>query len=192
MQSFDHFHKEELIIDLYKAGPLVRKIFLLLLVIFVVPFYFIWIADPGIKSFIKIRTELSLFKIGFLSIISFMGGIVLHELVHGITWAIFCKKGFKSIRFGIMWEYMAAYCHCKEPLKVKYYLLGAIMPAILIGFIPAFYGLIVGKLSFLVFGIYFTLAAVGDYMVIDLLRKENKNDYVQDHPSAPGCYIYRK
>jgi hypothetical protein len=27
-------------------------------------------------------------------------GIILHELIHGITWAKYTKDGFKSIRFG--------------------------------------------------------------------------------------------
>jgi hypothetical protein len=39
---------------------------------------------------------------------------------------------------------------------------------------------------------FFTMAAAGDFMIINLIRKENKIDFVQDHPSEAGCYIYRK
>lgn len=41
----------------------------------------------------------------FLSVfVALMAGIVVHELIHGLTWAYFAKKGFKSIRFGVFWE----------------------------------------------------------------------------------------
>ena len=33
---------------------------------------------------------------------------------------------------------------------------------------------------------------LGDFLIINLLRKENKDDFVEDHPSEAGCYIYRK
>jgi hypothetical protein len=36
------------------------------------------------------------------------------------------------------------------------------------------------------------MAALGDFLIINLLRKENKSDLVQDHPSEAGCYLYRK
>ena len=127
-----------------------------------------------------------------LFIVAIVAGIVLHELIHGITWAIFTKNGFRSIRFGVLWKYLTPYCHCKEPLKIKHYLAGAITPAIFIGFIPAIVGIIIGSESLTVYGMIFTVAAIGDFMIIHLLRKENRNDYVQDHPSEAGCYIYRE
>jgi len=36
------------------------------------------------------------------------------------------------------------------------------------------------------------VVAAGDFLIINLLRKENKDDFVEDHPSEAGCYIYRK
>jgi hypothetical protein len=51
---------------------------------------------------------------------------------------------------------------------------------------------LIGNIGLLIFGILFTMAAGGDFLVINLIRKENMNDLVQDHPSEAGCYIYRK
>jgi hypothetical protein len=119
-------------------------------------------------------------------------GIVTHELIHGIFWAIFAKDGFRSIKFGILKQYLTPYCHCKEPLKVKHYITGAIMPAILLGFLPLILSLVYGSLGWLFFGIFFTAAAGGDFLMIKLLNKEPKNAWVQDHSSEPGYYIYRK
>ena len=36
--------------------------------------------------------------------------IILHELIHGITWAIFAKNHFHAIGFGIIWNSFSPYC----------------------------------------------------------------------------------
>ena len=70
-------------------------------------------------------------------------------------------------------------------------MIGAVMPAILIGIIPAIVSLFNGSLMLLVLGVIFISAAAGDFMVIWILRKENMESYIEDHPSEPGCFIYR-
>lgn len=47
-------------------------------------------------------------------------------------------------------------------------------------------------LGILIFGMFFIMAAGGDLLIINLIRKEKSTDLVQDHPSEAGCYIYRK
>ncbi len=118
-------------------------------------------------------------------------GIVLHELIHGISFAMFADKRFRSIRFGVIWKYLTPYCHCTEPLQIKHYKFGAIAPAIVLGLIPAIIGLIIGKYAVTFFGIFFIVAAIGDFMIIHLLRDEKPTDYAQDHPSEAGCYVFR-
>jgi hypothetical protein len=117
-------------------------------------------------------------------------GIIAHELIHGFFWAMYAKNGFKSIKFGILLKMLTPYCHCKEALKIKHYIIGAIMPAIILGIIPSIIAICTGKIGLLIFGIFFTMAASGDFLVIKLLLKENKENWVQDHPSEAGCYIY--
>jgi hypothetical protein len=114
-------------------------------------------------------------------------GIILHELLHGITWALFSKKGFKSIQFGL--NRITPYCHCKEPLKVKYYRLGGVMPLIIMGIIPSVAGIILGNGLYLSFGIFFSWAAGGDIISLFMLRKFDRNTMVSDHPHKMGFYI---
>lgn len=121
-----------------------------------------------------------------------IGGIISHELIHGIVWAFYAENKFKSIRFGVLWYALTPYCHCKEPLKVYQYILGALMPGILLGILPSIIAICIGNFALLLFGIFFTISACGDFLVVDMLRRENMNDYVQDHPSEIGCFIYRK
>jgi hypothetical protein len=105
---------------------------------------------------------------------------------------MYTKNGFKSIKFGVLWKVLTPYCHCSEPLKVKHYITGAIMPAIILGFLPFVYSLFTGNALWLFFGIFFTMSAVGDFLIVNLVRKENMNSLVLDHPSEVGCYVFRK
>ena len=59
--------------------------------------------------------------------------IIVHELIHGITWGIFAKNHFHAIDFGIVWSTLSPYCTCFEPLKKWQYLLGTAMPTLVLG-----------------------------------------------------------
>jgi hypothetical protein len=126
-----------------------------------------------------------------VSIIVFIIGIIVHELIHGVVWASYAKNGFKSIKFGVIWKMITPYCHCTEPLKLKQYIIGAIMPAIILGFIPAILALVVGNIALLIFGVFFIISGSGDFLIIHALRNEKKDTLVEDHPSEAGCYVYR-
>lgn len=118
-------------------------------------------------------------------------GITLHELIHGLTWALFVKERLRAIRFGIFKENFTPYCHCKGYLRVKHYIAGAIMPAILLGILPTLWAFVNGKVMFFFLGVYFIIAASGDFLIIYLLRNEHHNDYVKDHETKPGCIVYK-
>jgi hypothetical protein len=62
----------------------------------------------------------------------------------------------------------------------------------LIGIIPSIVAIMIGDSGLLLFEKLFTMAAAGDILIINLLRKENSSGLVQDHPSEAGCYIYRR
>lgn len=117
-------------------------------------------------------------------------GLLVHELIHGIAWAIFAKNGFKSISFGANWRQMILYCHCSEPLKVRHYAIGALAPLVILGIIPAIVGIIILNPYWLLFGILFIASAIGDIMVAWKLRKENPENTILDHPTEPGYLVY--
>jgi hypothetical protein len=66
------------------------------------------------------------------------------------------------------------------------------MPAIILGILPSVISIITGNLSMLIFGVFFTDAAAGDILIIFRIRKESMEDYVLDHPSEAGCFIFKK
>jgi len=141
------------------------------------PFIFIW----DFKTFWIGAKE---FKVYFGWI--FIFGIILHEFLHGIIWALFAKKGFKSIKFGI--NGLTPYCHCKEALKTKHYRLGGAMPLLLMGIIPSVAALILGNGLYLCIGIFFIWTAGGDIISLFMLRNIDKNTMVYDHPDSIGFY----
>lgn len=193
MRYFDEnkFHKELRIISIEKAN---KAGFLLIFpVILVFNGLFALIHGRIFSGYFSANLTWTNFLIDLGgAVLMIILGIILHELIHGITWALFTKRGFKSIKFGVLWKYLTPYCHCKEPLKMKHYLLGAVAPAILLGFIPAIWGLTAGSFKMMSFGQIFILAAIGDFMIIKLLVGEPLDIYVQDHPSEAGCYLYRE
>lgn len=192
MYELGNYKKEKLTINLVWANVFGIIILIPIGLIFGLPYYFIWRPQIDIKQFI-VSVEPQEAIIGFLLIFGIMIiGIILHELIHGITWARFTKNGFKSIKFGILWKMLTPYCHCKEALNVRQYIVGAITPAIIMGIIPSIIAIMIGNFGLLIFGMFFTMAASGDLLIINLIRKESNSDLVQDHPSEAGCYIYRE
>ncbi|RXQ87400.1 DUF3267 domain-containing protein [Ancylomarina salipaludis] len=141
------------------------------------PFILIW-------DYATFKAGKEIFSDYFLYIL--IGGIIIHELLHGLTWGYFASKGLKSIKFGIRWKFLTPYCHCKEPLKVKHYKMGGAMPLIIMGIIPSIIGLIIGHGGVLIFGMLFTYAAGGDMIALYMLQKLDNNIYVSDHPNKMG------
>ena len=167
--------------------------------ILMIPVFFIFTAlhiflwrNSMLEYFREDFTLMKVMKDGFLFFIAFLIGIVLHELIHGISFALFAKRGFCSIRFGVLWKYLTPYCHCTEPLKIRHYIFGALTPSVLLGLTPAIIGLIIGKYLVTFFGIIFIIAAIGDFMVVHLLWNEKPTDYAQDHSLEAGCFVFRK
>ena len=70
--------------------------------------------------------------------------------------------------------------------------IGVLAPLVILGIVPAVLSFVTGKIFLLIMGILFSATAAGDIMIYLLIRKENPEHYVQDHPSEAGCYIFRK
>ncbi|MCF7858402.1 MAG: DUF3267 domain-containing protein [Candidatus Cloacimonetes bacterium] len=158
-------------------------IVLLSILILILPFYFIWGAQTINKGIFSIYHNLLYF------IIAVVLGSFLHELLHAIGFIIFGKISVTKIKIGIKWKYIAPFAHCKIAVKAKIYLIALLLPAIVLGIIPAFIALILGIGWLMIYGIVFTILAGGDLLVLWLIRKVNSNQMVQDHPTRCGCYV---
>lgn len=176
-------------IDIVRANIVSMLIMLVAAVVFYGIYFLVWgfgdadAVDAAIRS-------LPISGLKFLG--AMVVGIVVHELIHGITWACFAKQGFKSIRFGVMWKYLTPYCHCSESLKVRHYAIGGLMPLVVLGIVPAIIAIPLKSLFWLTFGVIFIAAAAGDIMVCWRIRKENPENMILDHPTEAGYLVYEE
>ena len=170
-------------IDIVKANWFAAIVLVVSAIAFFVPFVLIW---KGRKPTDELTGGYPEF---WLSTLLLIAGIVVHELIHGVTWACYAKSGWKSISFGVMWKFLTPYCHCSEPMHVRGYIMGAMMPCVVLGIVPAVAALCIGSLPLLMWGIIFIAAAAGDIWISWLLTKESPGSLVLDHPSEAGFYI---
>lgn len=120
---------------------------------------------------------------------------VAHELIHGITWSFFAKKGFKAISFGYIAEYMTPYCTCDEPFGKTQYITGVLMPTIVLGIIPMTISLFTGSAALLAIGALMVFAGGGDLTIaLKLLgfSPEGKEALYIDHPYDVGLVAFIK
>ena len=160
-------------------------------ILFAIPiiilFGWLFVARWGFQSFMlgfdSFFTNLLSFFLYFIL------GIAVHELIHGITWMIAGKKPLNAIKYGFQVSTLTPYAHCKEPMYVNAYRIGAVMPGLLLGVVPSLIAILNGNIWLIAFGIFFTIAAGGDFTILWLLRNVSKDKLVEDHPAQAGCYI---
>jgi hypothetical protein len=172
--------KREVIIDMNKANVFAIVMFVAVGVVLCGLFRLIWGRWTDGES---------LMGDSIIILIGFIVAIVVHELIHGITWSFFAPRGLRGIKFGIMKKYYNPYCHCSDPLPRNGYLWGALMPGIVTGLIPAVVALAIGSFVLLVFSVIMISAASGDLMIALLALKEDPGCTIYDHPTEGGFYV---
>ncbi len=126
---------------------------------------------------------------GVVFLVSLLLGIVVHEVIHGVAWALLGRLPLKRIRFGLAASTLTPYAHALDPLPAGAYRLGALLPMILLGVVPFAVGTAVGSLLLALYGMAFVFASGGDLLVVWLIRKVGRNVLVEDHPSRAGCIV---
>lgn len=130
-----------------------------------------------------------------LMMILFLVLIVVHELIHGASWAVFTEHGFKDIEFGFMKQYLTPYCTCLVPLTKKQYIVGALMPLIVLGIFPMIAGILLASLPLLLIGILMADSAAGDLMIVWMILKypsQAREIVYMDHPTQAGGVIFER
>ena len=130
-----------------------------------------------------------------LLLVVFFALIVAHELVHGLTWSFFLKGGMSSIEFGIMWNSLSPYCTCTKAIPRGPYLVGALMPLLLLGILPSVAAMLTGWFWLLALGYLMTLSAGGDVMIVAKLlayRTDASEILWYDHPTEAGGVLFER
>lgn len=131
----------------------------------------------------------------FLLFLAVLVLLVIHECLHGLTWALFAPRHFASISFGVIWKALTPYCTCSAPLRRWQYALGTAMPTLVLG--P---GLILAAAalhqnSLFLLAEIMILGGGGDFLILlQLLRYRPASPDVLclDHPCECGFVAFEK
>lgn len=176
--------KQDLSIPLDQVGISALLMGLLPTLPFIIAFGLGWGWRAALDGFDAFFGTFGLFWLAVL------GGIVVHELLHGFTWMVAGRKPLQAMKYGVQWKTGTPYAHSTEPLPAWAYRLGVLMPALVLGFAPMLAGLATANGWLLFFGVIFTIAAGGDFLVLWLLRGVDGRSLVADHPENAGCFVY--
>ena len=157
------------------------------------------VAAVGAFLFHKVHPDTSMIPDGpkqlMLFVILMLALVVVHELIHGITWSMYAQNHWKDIDFGFMKEYMTPYCTCRCPLSKGGYIMGALMPLIILGVIPTIAAIAAGSAFWLWIGVIMIMSAGGDIMIVfNILRYRSHAAQILyiDHPTQAGSTIFEK
>jgi hypothetical protein len=144
----------------------------------IVPFFLI----HGVTA---ILNKSNIITYGFLLLF----GILAHELIHMFAWALSTKKCLQAFKLGFQWKFLTPYAHCKEPMDIQPYRIGSFAPGLLLGILPWLISLFTGNILLFFYGLLYTTAAGGDFLILWIIRNVKPNTLVEDHPTNAGCYI---
>ncbi|MFA6596296.1 MAG: DUF3267 domain-containing protein [Ignavibacteriaceae bacterium] len=175
----------DLSVPLWKANIYSFPIVIISLILTGFPFYFIWGIEQVILEF---HTTSNLLLLIFV----FMIGVILHELIHALSWVAFARIPLSKIKFGFNVMTLSPYAHCGEAVTAKVYRIALLTPAIILGIIPTLISFFTGSVWLLVPGVLFTVTACGDFLIFWLIRKVKNDQLVADDPKKAGCKVVGK
>lgn len=115
--------------------------------------------------------------------------IVVHEAIHAITWVLAAGVGWHSISFGFAWKALSPYAHVDVPIPARAYRIGTAMPGLLTGVVPGLVALLLASGPLMLVSAMLIAGAVGDAIVLWVIRDVPGDVAVLDHPTAAGCYV---
>ncbi len=177
------FRRTDLTVDLKAANLLSLGLLLVLIVL-----------GNGMYFFVN-------HKLGYgdINLFAFVLGIVVlvavHEMIHGACWVIFAPGRFDDIEFGILKPTFNPYCTCLAPLKRNQYIVGVMMPGLVLGVVPFIIAIIVASQTLMLMAITMIAAATGDIMILGKVigyKKRAGEIMYMDHPTEAGCVVFEK
>ncbi len=116
-------------------------------------------------------------------------GCFAHELLHAFGFVAIGRANYSDVSFGMNWKALSPYAHCSAPLSATAYRVAALLPALVLGLIPMAIGFAINSVWLILFATVMIILAVGDFMIIWLIRSVPGNASVLDHPDTVGCLV---
>ena len=173
------YHAEDATVSIVKANVMACVTALPLAAAFCVAFFLLNRDISPFRSFVD----------NYLLIMAAMlVSVPVHEFLHGCGWVLSCRKKWKSIQFGVMWDSLTPYCHCREAMGVMPYYVGLLMPLTVLGILPCILALVLKQPLLLWAGAYNVFVAGGDTTIAWIILKYLGRDAkILDHPDQCGA-----
>jgi hypothetical protein len=167
----------------------------------VIPLYFLYVLAHGVpdtvNEWVPVGSEqfasitviiMNLIAKFIVFLILLSVNIVLHEFIHGITLNVFCNGKWKdNIAMGIWWGKLTPYCICLKPLPLVPFLIGGMMPCIVLGVALYALSLFFGAGILMIIGLANIVFSSGDVAIaIQVIRY--KPELVVERVDSPGFY----
>ena len=122
-------------------------------------------------------------------ILALIGLLVAHELLHAAGWMLAGRLGWNQVSFGIDRQTLSPYAHMHAPMSARAYRIGAVLPGIGTGLLPLLIGWISGIGPITLLGTFMLVGAVGDLIILWVIRHVPAQRLVRDHPVKAGCWV---
>lgn len=183
MNDFSHFEIEtvDATISFVWANVVALLIIPVTAVMFLLPYWllggqFVWAQRPSL----------------LILLLAFVGGILIHELLHAVGFVWAGKVPVTAVKFGFSWKGLAPYAHCAEPMRASAYRLSIMLPGLVLGVLPGILGTILLSWPLVLWGILMVIAAGGDLAVLLAIRQVPGVAWVRDHPTKAGCQVFKQ
>ena len=147
----------------------------------VVLYYLIWGVEPllwGAQNFFS-----------YMCVPTVLIGLFLNEFFYRLTLAIFCKFPMSTFWYGFNLGQLMKCGDRDIPAGVDYYRLSLFLPHLIVGVFPLILGIATNHPTIFIFGFLFTIASVGDLVLLWEMRHLNAKNEVSELPSREGIVV---
>lgn len=177
------YTQENLVVGVVKANVLA----MIIMAPFAIAMAFIWYLAGTFEFRVPDLIEIGLLYVLILVL------TVVHELIHGITWGIFAENHRKDIEFGVIWKMLTPYCTCRSALTRPQYVIGSLMPTLILGFGLGAAAIAMGNLLLFILAEFMILGGGGDFLIVGKLLAfctKHKDCIYMDHPTECGLVAF--
>ncbi len=96
---------------------------------------------------------------------------------------------WEHISFGVDRASLTPYTHIAAPMTARAYRIGAMTPGLLTGALPTLAAWVSGSGALSLIGALMSVGAVGDLIVLWVIRRVPGDTLVMDHPTNAGCWV---
>lgn len=112
-----------------------------------------------------------------------------HELLHGVGWMLSGQVKRDQVSFHFDRRTFSPYAHASTPMSARAYRLGGVLPVLMTGALPILIGWITGSGIVTLVGAFMLVGAVGDLIILWVIRDVPGSTLVIDHPRHAGCWV---